>query len=189
MWAQQATVKQGPSFPPRSSPFLKPLRGLAFSLHERRRARLGNTRKTPGNKGVCGVAASGAAEWSRPLAVPPEAAPRRLARSPLQASQLRASAAKRTGSREPPPRSAAAPPRRAAPQARLPPGGRRSGASAPRGPPRQNKGMRGGGGEARGPPRGASSGCPGARLGLRSQPSTARRVPGPWGASEGRNAV
>lgn len=151
------------------------------------------------HKGVCGVTASdaAAAEWSLPLAVTPEAAlsqgpsplepaPRRHVRSPPPASRRRASAAKRTGPREPPPRSAAAPPRRAAPQARLPPGGRRSGASAPRGPPRQNKGMRGGGGEARGPPRGASSGCPGARLGPRSPPATARRVHGPWGGSEGR---
>lgn len=81
---------------------------------------------------------------------PPEPAPRRHACSPPQASWLPASAAHRTQPGKPPPRSAAAPPRRAAPQARPPPGGRRSGASAPRGPPRQNKGMREGPGRRAG---------------------------------------
>ncbi|XP_021035576.1 putative HTLV-1-related endogenous sequence [Mus caroli] len=110
---------------------------------------------------------------------PPEPAPRRQACSPPQATRLpAASAAHRTRPCKPPPRSAAAPPRRAAPQARPPPGGRRSGASAPRGPPRQNKGMREGLRRRAGHREARPVAAQGERLGSRSLPATARRVPG-----------
>lgn len=111
---------------------------------------------------------------------PPEPAPRRHACSPPQASRLPARAAHRTRPCKPPPRSAAAPPRRAAPQARPPPGGRRSGASAPRGPPRQNKGMREGPGRRAGHREARPVAAQGELLRSRSLLATARRVPGLW---------
>lgn len=117
---------------------------------------------------------------------PREPAPRRHACSPPQATRLRVSAAHRTRPHKPPPRSAAAPPRRAAPQARLPPGGRRSGASAPRGPPRQNKGMREGPGRRAGHSEARPVAAQGERLGSRSLPASARRVPGLRDVCEGR---
>lgn len=116
----------------------------------------------------------------------PEPAPSRHARSPPQATRLRASASQQTRLCKPPPRSAAAPPRRAAPQARLPPGGRRSGASAPRGPPRQNKGMREGPGRRAGHGEARPVAAQGERLGSRSLPATARRLLYLRDVSEGR---
>jgi hypothetical protein len=102
-------------------------------------------------------------------------APARVPRSPLPASRAAASLERtRTGQRVPRPSLRGPRPHAAPlPETRLLSGGRRSGASAPRGPPRQNKGMWGGGGEQRRPPSNPSATCnglSGARPESRSPP-------------------